>query len=82
MNLIGTPEDLSKTTTYLKEFKIKDLGKTELCLGLELQHKENGILIHQSAYTRKVLKRFNMDKSHPMSTSMVIRSLEPKKDLF
>ena len=58
------------------------MDKIKLYLGLEFEYKENEILIHQSAYTRKVLKRFNMDKSHPMSTSMVIRSLEPKKDLF
>ena len=45
MNLIGTPEDLSKTTEYLKKyFEVKDLGKTKLCLGLELEHKAIGII--------------------------------------
>ena len=42
MNLIGTPEKLSKTAEYLKkEFEAKGLGKTKLCLGLELEHKAN-----------------------------------------
>ena len=42
----------------------------------------NDVLIHQSSYTEKVLKRFYMDKSHPLSTPMVVRSLEVTKDPF
>ena len=69
MNLIGTPGELLKTAEYLKnEFEMKDLGKTKYCLGLEIEHKSNGILIHQSAYIKKILKRFNMDNAHPLST--------------
>jgi hypothetical protein len=29
-----------------------------------------------------MLKRFNMDKSHPLSTPMVVRSLDVKKDPY
>ena len=65
-----------------KEFEVKDLGKTNLCLGLELEHKEKRILVHHSAYTERLLRRFNMDKAHPLSTPMVVRSLEPEKDQF
>ena len=37
INIIGTSEELTKTVEYLKrEFEVKDLGKTKLCLGLEL----------------------------------------------
>ena len=83
MNLIGTPEKLSKTVEYLKkEFEVKDLGKTKLCLGLELEHKANGIIVHQSAYTKRVLKHFYMDKTYPLSTPMIVRSLESHKDPF
>ena len=58
MNLIGTPEELLKTAEYLKkEFEMKDLGKTKYCLGLEIEHKSDRILIHQSAYIEKILKR-------------------------
>ena len=81
MNLIGTPKELMKTTKYLKnEFEVKDLGKTKLYLSLE--HKINGILVHQSTYTKGILECFNMDKTHPLSTYMVVRTLEPHEDLF
>ena len=47
-----------------------------------VEHKANGIIIHQSAYTKRVLKRFYMDKAYPLSTPMVVQLLEPHKDLF
>ena len=42
----------------------------------------NGVLIHQSSYTEKVLKCFYMDKSHPLSSPMIVRSLEVTKYPF
>ena len=47
LNLMGTSEKLTKTTNYLKnEFEIKDLGKTKFCLGLQIEHISDGILVH------------------------------------
>ena len=83
INLCGTPEDLTKATTYLKdEFEMKDLGKTKYYLGQPIEHKSNGILIQQSTYVKKVLKLFNMDKAHPLSSPMIVRSLDAKKYPF
>ena len=83
LNLIGTLEELINTTNYLKkEFEMKDLGKTKYCLDLQIKYCSNGGFIHQSTYIEKVLKRFYMDKSHPLSSPMVVRSLEVTKDLF
>ena len=83
LNLIGTPKELIKTANYLwKEYEMKDLGKTSYCLGLQIEYCLNDVLIHQSSYTKKVLKRFYMDKSHPLSSLMVVRSLEVTKDPF
>ena len=66
LNLVGTPEELTKTAEYLKkEFEMKDLGKTKFCIGLQIKHFPNGVLVHQSTYIKKILKRFNMDKAHP-----------------
>ena len=83
INLIGTPEEVQKAIEYLKkEFEMKDLGKTKLCLGLQIEHLADGVFIYQSAYTEKILKRFYMDKAHPLSTPMIVRSLEVNKDPF
>ena len=83
LNLIGTPKELIKTTNYLKkEFEMKDPGKTRYCLSLQIEYCLNGILIHQSSYIEKVLKRFYMDESHPLSSPMVVWSLEVTKDPF
>jgi hypothetical protein len=61
---------------------MKNLGVTKLCLGLQIEHLHNDIFVHQSNYIQKMLKRFNMDKSHPLSTPMVVRSLDVKKDHY
>ena len=68
LNLIGTLEGLTRTTKYLKNgFEMKDLGKTKFCLGLQIKHFPTGVLVHQSAYTKKIFKRFYMNKAHPLS---------------
>ena len=47
LNLIETLEELTRTTNYLKnEFEMKDLGKTKFCLGLQIEHFPNGVLVH------------------------------------
>ena len=61
---------------------MKDLGKTKFCLGLQIEHLSNGVLIHQSTYTERILKRFYMDKAHPLSSPMIVRSLDVKKDPY
>ena len=83
LSLIGTLEELTKASNYLKkEFEMKDLGKTRYCICLQIKHCSNGILVHQSTYIEKVLKRFYMNKSHPVNSPMVVHSLEVNKDLF
>ena len=47
LNLVGTPEELTRITNYLKkEFEMKDLGKIKFCLGLQIEHFPNGVLVH------------------------------------
>jgi hypothetical protein len=61
---------------------MKDLGKTKFCLGLQLEHLHMGILIHQFSYVQKVLEKFNMDKSYPTKTPIVVQALEKDTDPF
>lgn len=83
LNISGTPNELSKVVECLtKEFEMKDLGKTKFCLGLQIEHLKNEIFVHQSTYTKNILKRFYMDKSHPLNTLMVVRPLGILNDPF
>ena len=61
---------------------MKDLGKTKFCLDLLIEHFPTGVLVHQSTYTKKILKYFYMDKIHSLSSPMVVRSLDVKNDSF
>ena len=72
-----------KTTNYLKnEFKVKNLYKTKFCLDLQVDHFPNGIFVHQSIYTKEVLKYFHMNKTYPLSIPIIDWSLDVKKDHF
>jgi hypothetical protein len=63
LNIIGHMKDIDQARNHLKtEFEMKDLGRTKFCLGLQLEHIQTGILVHQSAYVQKILARFNMDE--------------------
>ena len=73
LNLVGTPEELTRITNYLKkEFEMKDFRKTKICFYLQIEYFPNGVLVHQSTYIKKVLKRFYMDKEHLLSSPMVV----------
>lgn len=61
---------------------MKDWGKTNYCLSLQIEHNANEILIHQFAYVEKILKRFNMNNAHSLCNPMVVQSIDPKHDLF
>jgi hypothetical protein len=83
LNIIGTHEEIEEASSYLKsEFEMKDLGKTKFCLGLQLEHFEGGILIHQSTYTQKVLERFGFEKAYPAKTPMIGMSLHIDQDPY
>ena len=83
LNLIGTSEELTRIEKYLKkEFEMKDLGKTKFCQGLKIEQFPTGVLVYQSTYTKKFLKCFHMDKAHPLSSPMIVRSLDVKMEPF
>ena len=61
---------------------MKDLENTKFCLDLQIEHFSTRVFGHQLSYTKKILKRFYMDKAHPLSSPMVVCSLDMKKDPF
>jgi hypothetical protein len=83
LNIIGHAKDIDEAHNHLKkEFKMKDLGKTKFCLCLQIKHLQMCILVHQSTYVKKVLKKFNMDKAYPQRTPMIVHALEKDKYPF
>ncbi|GJS91311.1 zinc finger, CCHC-type containing protein, partial [Tanacetum coccineum] len=50
--------DLTKKFLSSK-FSIKDMGETDVILGIRIKHESNEIAISQSHYIKKVLKKFN-----------------------
>lgn len=73
LNIIRTLEKPQNAVNYLKkEFEMKDLGKTKFFLSLQFEHLKDKIQVHQSTYTKKILKKFYMDKENPLSTPMVV----------
>ena len=87
LNIIGTDTALETVASFLsKEFEMKDLGPTKFCIGLQIDRitrpSEHGILVHQTTYTQKILRRFNMHECHPVRTPLPVRRLDPEHDMF
>jgi hypothetical protein len=83
LNIIGHAKDIDESRNHLKkEFEMKDLGTTKFCLGLQIEYLQTGILVHRSAYVKKVLEKFKIDKAYPQRTPMIVHALEKDKDPF
>jgi hypothetical protein len=81
LNIISHTKDIDESRKHVKkEFKMNDLGKTKFCFGLQIEHLQTGVLIHQSAYIQIVLEKFNMYKAYPLKTLMLGRALEKDID--
>jgi hypothetical protein len=76
INLVGTQKLCTEVEGLLTtKFEMKLLGKTTFCLGLQVHHLPDGsILLHQEAYTKKLLKNFNMANANPIGAPMIGRS--------
>nr|GEU66349.1 hypothetical protein [Tanacetum cinerariifolium] len=57
---------------------MKDMGKANVILGIKIKRKDKGIVITQSHYIEKILKKFNREDCSPMSTPMdLVEKLKP-----
>jgi hypothetical protein len=83
LNIIGHANDIDEAHNHFKKyFEMKDLGKTKFCLGLQIEHLQICILVHQYAYVKKVFETLNLDKAYPLRTPMIIRALEKDTNPF
>nr|KYP63315.1 hypothetical protein KK1_017884 [Cajanus cajan] len=52
------------------EFEMSMIGEFKFFLGLQIVQSDEGIKIHQTKYTKELLKKYKMDDAKPMKTSM------------
>ena len=51
INIIGNLQNIDEARNHLMmEFEMKDLGKTKIYIGLQIEHLHSGIQVHQSVY--------------------------------
>ncbi|GKC14299.1 zinc finger, CCHC-type containing protein, partial [Tanacetum coccineum] len=59
-------------------FSMKDMGEADVILGIKIKRKNKGIVITQSHYIEKILKKFNCEDCSPVSTLMdPVEKLKP-----
>ncbi|GAU45869.1 hypothetical protein TSUD_187020 [Trifolium subterraneum] len=72
MLIFGTNQNqVDKTKNFLSsKFSMKDMGEADVILGIKIKRENKGIVITQSHYIEKILKKFNYENCSPVSTPM------------
>lgn len=72
MLIFGTDQNqVDKTKKFLSsKFSMKDMGEADVILGIKIKRENKGIVITQSHYIEKILKKFNREDCSPVSTPM------------
>ncbi|GJZ35330.1 zinc finger, CCHC-type containing protein [Tanacetum coccineum] len=80
MLIFGTDQNqVDKTKKFLSSrFSMKDMGEADVILGIKIKRKNKGIVITQSHYIEKILKKFNREDCSSMCTPMdLVEKLKP-----
>nr|GFC14013.1 zinc finger, CCHC-type [Tanacetum cinerariifolium] len=73
---------VDKTKKFLSSrFSMKDMGEADVILGIKIKHENKGIVITQSHYIEKILKKFNREDFSSVSTPMdPVEKLKPNTE--
>ncbi|GJU79206.1 zinc finger, CCHC-type containing protein [Tanacetum coccineum] len=80
MLIFGTDQNqVDKTKKFLSSrYSMKDMGEVAVTLGIKIKRENKEIVITQSHYIEKILKKFNRDDFSPVSTPMdPVEKLKP-----
>nr|GFB76145.1 zinc finger, CCHC-type [Tanacetum cinerariifolium] len=80
MVIFGTDQNqVDKTKKFLSSrFSMKDMGEVDVILGIKIKRENKGIVITQSHYIEKILKKFNREDCSSVSTPMdPVEKLKP-----
>jgi len=53
-----------------KEFEISMMGELKFFLGIQINQSKDGVSVHQSKYTKELLKKFKLEDCKEMNTLM------------
>ncbi|KAF2355153.1 Reverse transcriptase RNA-dependent DNA polymerase [Trinorchestia longiramus] len=59
---------MMKLSVLYAKYKMKDLGKLYIFLGVRVMQTKNEVFLEQSAYTKALLSRFGMDNANSVAT--------------
>ena len=70
MLIIGSNNDIIEATKRMltSEFDMKDLGVTNVILGMKISRKSDRLVLSQSHYIKKDLENFKKYNDSPMRT--------------
>ena len=68
--IMGGNNEVIKTTKEMfnNKFDMKDLGVADVILGIKISKTSDGLILSQSHYIEKILKKFKQNDSSPMRT--------------
>ena len=79
--IMGSNNKVIKTTKEMfnNKFDMKDLGVADVILGIKISKTSYGLILSQSHYIEKILKKFKQDDSNPMRTPVDVNLYLSKK---
>ena len=74
MLIMGSNNDIIKTTKRMLNnmFDMKDMGVADVILGIKISKTSNGLVLSQSHYIEKILRKFNQYDCNPVGTPVDI----------
>ena len=68
--IMGSNNEIIETTKdmFNNKFDMKDLGVVDVILGIKISKISDGLILSQSHYIEKILKKFKQNDSSPMRT--------------
>ncbi|KAH9705270.1 hypothetical protein KPL70_011800 [Citrus sinensis] len=76
MIIVGSDDDMIKSTKNMlkSKFDMKDIGLADVILGIKISRASNGLILSQTHYVDKILRKFNKDDNTmsktPLDTSI------------
>ena len=68
--IMGSNNEIIKTTKEMlnNKFEMKDLGVADVILGIKISKTSDGLILSQSHYIEKIIKKFKQNDNSPMRT--------------